>query len=324
MNAWLERTTGWLFLHPWCLALLPLAVVWVVWPARRRARLPFSAQALPATWRTRHQAILPWTSGLVPLLLLVAAAEPCRAGTRDVGDAGIDLLLCLDVSSSMGTHDMAADRSRLAAAKETASSFIASRPRDRIGLVTFARFADLRCPPTRDHAALREILAGAESVPSEGKEDGTSMGTALVRVADVLRRSSAPSRVAVVLGDGLETVAMEGVAGEIAPVHGAQLLEAMGVRVHAIRLGKAAPARGAGAAEGPIGVLAARTGGLLLEAADTTQLEQMAARIDEMERAALPQFERVLEPWGLLVLGVALALGMFGCLSSAGVLRVLP
>jgi Ca-activated chloride channel homolog len=90
---------------------------------------------------------------------VVALAGPIRLEARPAEAESVDIVLCLDVSSSMTARDMEGERTRLDVAKAAAAAFVDAREGDRVALVTFARYADLRCPFTRDREALKAILA---------------------------------------------------------------------------------------------------------------------------------------------------------------------
>ncbi len=320
---------------PWFLllaALVPIALL-----ARRRAgeaALTFAPMSLLAagagapagSLRTRLVS-LPRALGAAGLVLLaVALARPSTRALVPVETKGIDVVLCLDTSSSMTADDLARGRTRLDVAKEAARRFVEGRLGDRIGLVTFARYADVRCPPTRDHAALEAILADVRPVASDSAEDATAIGAAVARSADLLRERNAPSRVVILLTDGEENVAIAGAKGEIAPAHAAQLCEALGVRVHAIVVGGEA---GAVAGRPPpdtreVERLAERTRGGFHEAKDAAALAAVWAGIDALERSPEAAGKTVLEDRFLPFLLVGLLLLLAGRFLGATVLDVLP
>jgi Ca-activated chloride channel family protein len=184
----------------------------------------------------------------------------------------------------MGTNDLEATRSRLAVARDAAARFVAARPDDRIGLIRFARFPDLVCPPTLDHAALRALLDEVTPVEADGPEDATGIGAAVARAAQVLRSSTANAKVAIVLTDGEENVFNASAPDEIAPLHAAQLCAAVGARAYAIH---AAAGDEGGVESGgarSLRRMAERTGGAFFTARDATALAAVYARIDELER----------------------------------------
>lgn len=309
---------------PWLLllaALLPLA-----WFLRRRAGeagvtfapAPFvlspagDSGPFPRSWRVALVPLPGVLAAVGALLLVVALARPAHRALVPVETRGIDVVLCLDTSSSMKADDLQRGRTRLDVAKEAAARFVRGRENDRVGLVTFARFADVRCPPTRDRAALESILDAVTTVDPDGPEDATAIGAAVARAADLLRERSAPSRVVVLLTDGEENVATAGAKGEIAPAHAAQLGERLGVRVHAIVVGGEA---GAVAGRPPPDTretrkLAARTGGGFHEAKDARALADVYEAIDALETSPHAASRAVLEDRFLpfLVAGVVLLL----------------
>lgn len=348
MNDLLARLTGLVLLDPgWLLLALavPLALL-LRWRGGRPAVLfapgallgPEAPAAggegaartlarLPRTWRVRLLPLPAVLEALGLLLLVLALARPAHPGEVPVEVPGIDILLCLDTSSSMTATDMDPERTRLEVAREAAADFVRARPSDRIGLLVFARYPDLLCPLTRDHRALAEILDQVRPVAGDGPEDATGLGAAVAEAARVLPRDGPRSSVVVLLTDGEENVALTGAGGEVAPVHAAQLCERLGVRVYAIVAGVGRrDASGAFVKQDTRAVedLAARTGGAFLEARDAGALARMYARIDELERAPAPGFRRVHEDRFLAFLLAGLILVLLGRLLGATALDVLP
>jgi Ca-activated chloride channel family protein len=300
-------------LHPWFL-LLALLIPLAVWRRGRPAVLFASAEfarGLPRSWRQRAVALprLFQIGGLV--LLLFALARPVEHLPLPHATEGIDIMLCLDTSSSMTANDLDTQRSRLDVAKAAAKRFIAGRPHDRIGLVGFARYPDLRCPPTLDHAALARIVDAVGMVRSDGPEDATGIGTAVARAAQVLRASDADSKVVILLTDGDENVATEDKPEEIAPIHAAQLARDLGIRVYAVSAGL-----GRNASDGSwieldttqMRRLADDTGGKFFAARDADAVAGVYAEIDTLERIefAEPRYEIVERFLPLLMLALAL------------------
>ena len=89
---------------------------------------------------------------------MLALARPMQRVQMPLETEGIDILLCLDISSSMTANDLDPQLTRLDLAKAAAVEFINGRPNDRIGLIRFARYPDLLCPPTLDHGALEDFI----------------------------------------------------------------------------------------------------------------------------------------------------------------------
>jgi Ca-activated chloride channel family protein len=326
-------------LHPHWLALAALAIPAALLVRRRRgARAAlfgpgsflFEPRPLPSTWRTRLRAVPAVLAAAGLLALAVALARPVERVALPPANEGIDVLLCLDVSSSMAATDLAPDRTRLRVATDAAARFVAARPDDRIGLVTFARYPDVRCPLTLDHEALAAILGEVEMAEPDGAEDATGIGTALARAAQVLRASNAKSKVVVLLSDGEENVATTGAPGtEIAPVHAAQLAREGGVRVYTISAGVGK--RSAGGEWQPLDhreakIVAEATGGRFFEAKDAGALAAVYESIDRLERTRLEETRYRVEErfFPFLASGLLLLLAALALRSSPSALEVLP
>ncbi|MFH2001054.1 MAG: VWA domain-containing protein, partial [Planctomycetota bacterium] len=318
MNALLESATGLFMLDPWLLLsalLIPAGFAWHRFrgsPSIRFAPGIFIGRSFqppppgngirsteqacfapwPVPWRMRF-LWLPQAFHMIGLVLLVfALARPVHRVPVPYETEGMDILLCLDTSSSMTATDMDRQRSRLAVARDAAARFIEGRTHDRIGLLCFARFPDLRCPLTLDHRALKILLADVTTVESDSPEDATGIGTAVARAAQVIRASPSPSKVLILLTDGEENVALAQTPDEIAPVHAAQLCRELGVRVYTIAAGIGTPDP-----QGhwmPIDTrqvrhLAERTGGCFYEARDAGAIAGVYADIDELEKVELEE-----------------------------------
>lgn len=331
MNALFESLTGYRLLHPALLALgllVPLALL-LRWrrgspaiafapAAFLRTAQPFAASGvdgkhalLPRSWRVRLRG-LPTVLHVIGLFVaLIALARPVERTRLPFESEGIDIVLCLDVSSSMAARDLDPERTRLDVAKAAARLFVQGRPNDRIGLVTFARYPDLRCPPTLDHAAFGRILTDLDMVGSDSQEDATGIGAALARAAQVLSNGRAASRVAVLLTDGEENVATVQTPDEIAPLHAGQLCRELGVRAYAIAAGV-----GERAADGTLQAIdttaleraATISGGRFFAARDASAVAEVYGEIDRLERAALAEPRYRVEERFLPFLATALGL----------------
>ena len=318
---------GYTLLDPWFLLALPVlgAAVWrraVV----RRAALPTAAAhlfaGLPRTARQR----LAW----LPLALLtvsgaaltVALARPVDREVVPMREDGIDIVLVVDVSSSMLQEDMRDDEPyrRMDAARDRAQEFAAARDRDRVGVIAFARFAELRCPPTLDEDALSAFLRVLDTVPRGSEFDATAIGVALAKAVDVLADSDAESKVVILLSDGENNV------DAILPEQAARLAKDAGVRVHTIGLG-----RGRASLFGfmpldfdSLKAISEKTDGEFFQARNDEDLAAVYERIDELETSerqdpryrTVDQFE--------LPLAVGLALLLLGVLFEALVIRRVP
>ena len=305
--------------------LVPLALWW-----RRRAgeaAVRFGPgtlvreKSLPGTWRTATLWLPRTLEALGLLAVVVALARPVHRELLPLESEGIDILLCLDTSSSMTANDLDRTRTRLLVARDAAVQFIAGRPNDRIGLLTFARYPDVRCPLTLDHAALTKILTELRTVPSDGPEDATGIGTAVARAAQVLGTGTSQSKVVILLTDGEENVALPGAKGEIAPAHAAQLCERLGVRVYAIVAGGGTNSQ---LDTGPVERMAKRTGGAFLEARDANAVTSVYARIDALEQSAFVEQRYATNDAFLPFLLAALSLLLLGRLLESAWRAVLP
>lgn len=295
-------------------------------PAGEPGRAP-NDERLPGSWRLSLLWLPAALYAVGLLVVVVALARPAARVALPIEKEGIDILLLLDTSSSMTTNDLDRHRTRLEVAKDAAAAFVGGREDDRIGLLTFARYTDLRCPPTRDRDALTRILADVETVESDSAEDATGIGSALARAAQILGPSDAPSRVVILLTDGEENVALEGVGGEIAPTHAAQLCERLGVRVYTIvaGVGRRDPS-GAWVTLDTRAVehVAKRTGGAFHEAKNANAMKEVYARIDALEKTPTEEPRYGFEDRFLVFLAAALALLIGARLLQSTVFEVLP
>ncbi|MFN9758713.1 MAG: VWA domain-containing protein [Planctomycetota bacterium] len=285
-------------LDPWFLLFAPAAVLAALWRARTPpAALPTAAAALFAgvrpSWRVRLRRLPLALSALAACCLAVALARPVQRDVLPLREQGIDIVLAVDASSSMNIADMDATRKtrRMDAARERAREFAAARRRDRVGAVSFARYAELRCPLTLDETALDAFLGVFDTVPEGSELDGTAIGTAVAKAVQVLQKSDAKSKVVVLLTDGENTV------HDIEPATAAKLAMDAGLRVHTIGLGNGTPT--------PFGFqpldfrelrqIAETTGGRFFQPRSAADLAEVYAQIDELETVELadPRFRTV-------------------------------
>ena len=272
--------------------------------------------------------------GLLRALALVAfvfaLARPQTGMTSEnVLTEGIDIILALDVSSSMLAEDL--QPNRLEAAKLVAADFVAGRRNDRIGLVAFAGEAFTQAPLTLDYSVIRTLLTELDIGMIE---DGTAVGMGLATAIKRLQASEAASKVVILLADGRSN------RGEIGPVTAAQVAQALGVRVYTIgaggrglaRMPVSDPLRGTSYAnvqvdidEASLREIAEKTGGQYFRATDTESLAAIYDEIDELERTEIEvqNFTQYEERFPL-VLGLGLLLIMIEVVLSQTALRKLP
>lgn len=229
---------GDLFLaNPWALwALVPavLVLVWRVVQSRRRPTLAVPAVGplkLLARSAAQRLSWLPFVLGCLGLVLAAASLARPMARTsaaRDVAVEGIDIVLALDLSTSMRAADFK-PRDRFHVAKEVLKEFIESRPNDRLGLVVFAAEAFTQCPLTLDHHVLIDVM---DALKLGVIEDGTAIGNGLATAVNRLRSSEAKSKVVILLTDG------DNNAGNVSPLTAAQMAKELGIRVYTVLVGK--------------------------------------------------------------------------------------
>ncbi len=164
---------------------------------------------------------------LVIASIIVALARPqSTSNWENVTTEGIDIVLTLDISSSMLAEDFRPNR--IEAAKDVASEFIAGRRNDRIGLVVFSGESFTQCPLTTDHAVLLNLF---KDIQSGMIEDGTAIGLGLANAVSRIKDSKSMSKVIILLTDGVNNM------GQIAPVTAAEIAHTFGIRVYTIGVG---------------------------------------------------------------------------------------
>jgi len=278
------------------LALLPV-LFWLRYGrGRRSAAIRYSAVAdvrAAGSGPGRLAALAPpLLRGLALTALIVALARPQTGiSTENVLTEGIDIVMVLDVSSSMLAEDL--EPNRLEAVKTVAADFVAGRRNDRIGLVAFAGQAFTQAPLTFDYTVVQSL---ADELEVGMIEDGTAVGMGLATAVKRLQASSAESKVVVLLTDGSSN------RGEIGPVTAARMAQALGVRVYTIGAGSRGTARvpvpdGFGGTryanmrveidEATLQEMADLTGGRYFRATDTESLREIYAEIDELERTEI-------------------------------------
>ncbi len=284
------------FADPLYLALLlALPVLAYVYMARRWRRggtlrypglgaVVASGGASTGRWRR----VLPVLRLLALAALIVAFARPQTGVTEEeVLTEGIDIVLAIDISSSMLAEDL--QPNRLEAAKVVAADFVQGRRNDRIGLVVFGGQAFTQVPLTLDYDVVAELMGELEVGMVK---DGTAVGMGLATALKRLQSSRAESKVVVLLTDGRNN------RGEIDPVTAAQMAQALDVRVYTIGVGSQGTARipvddpmfgrryatiAVDVDEATLQEVADTTGARYFRATDTESLQSIYAEIDELE-----------------------------------------
>lgn len=284
----------------WLLTLLPILIGFSVWRyfKKRRASLTFSdtnsLKDLPGNWRRHGVWAAPALRWIAFALVVVAMARPQFKNTTVERNAeGIDIMLVLDISTSMRAEDLKPNRFK--AAQKVATEFIDKRLSDRIGLVTFARKSFTVCPPTLDYRLLKQLLG---DVQMGIIEDGTAIGMGIATAVNRLKDSKAKSKVIILLTDG------ENNSGEIDPVTAADLAVTYGIKIYTIGAGTKGTAPypvqdpifgkryqnvKVDIDEDMLTKIADMTGGTYFRATDTNQLEQIYDRIDKLEKTKVEE-----------------------------------
>ncbi len=261
----------------------------------------------------RHLPILLRTIALV--MIIIAIARPRSSTKMDKIDTeGIDIVLAMDVSTSMLARDFTPDR--ISAAKDIAIEFISQRPSDRMGIVVFAGESYTQCPLTTDRATLINLM---KEIETGLIEDGTAIGNGLATAVARMQNSDAKSRVVILLTDGVNN------SGEITPQTAADIAKTYGIRVYTIGVGAN------GTAPYPVmtpwGVqmqnveveidenllknIAETTGGRYFRATDNTKLSEIYSEINKMEKArttidSFPIYKELFTGFALIALACLL------------------
>jgi Ca-activated chloride channel family protein len=284
--------------------------------------------------RLRHLPVALAALGLAAGV--VALARPQQGSLKqNVTTEGVDIVVALDVSGSMGAEDFQ-PRNRLEVAKQVVADFVTRRHSDRIGLVVFAAKPLTKSPPTTDAAVLLRQL---DDVHLDMLPDGTAIGSGMATALSRLRHSQAKSRVIVLVTDGGNNT------GEIDPATAADMARAMQVRVYTIGVGRGGqvpipvlvrdPFTGqvvkrritmeVDIDEGLLQRIATRTSGEFFRATDSASLRMIFDRIDRLEKSEikLTAYHRYRELFHPVLAAAALLLAAAGAAWAAG-LRVAP
>jgi Ca-activated chloride channel homolog len=287
------------FYTPWAfLLLIPIAglLVWRFLKWNKHLRFNFSSFFIfkkLGIERAPRITYVPWVlrTAVIILLVIVLARPRAAFQEKEVHTEGIDIMLALDISSSMLAEDFH-PKNRIVAAKEVAKEFISGRKSDRIGLVVFSGESYTQCPLTLDYGMLKEFI---DKVDVGAIEDGTAIGMALATGLNRLRDSKAKSKIIILLTDGQNN------RGEIDPITAAQAAAPLGVRVYAIGVGSKGMAPYP--VQTPFGIryqqmevkidedllreIARITDGKYFRATDENKLREIYKTIDKMEKSKI-------------------------------------
>ncbi|MCH5220984.1 MAG: VWA domain-containing protein [Muribaculaceae bacterium] len=223
------------FAHPnflWALLIIVPLIIWYILKLRNGdATIALSTTqafaSIPKTWKQylRHVLFLLRLATLACLIIVMARPQE-RDSWRTTSTEGTDIVLAIDVSSSMLARDFKPDR--FTAAKEVAAKFIAGRESDNIGLVIFAGESLTGVPMTVDRAQLLQYL---QNLTMDVLEDGTAIGDGIATALNRLKEGKAKSKSIILLTDGSNNT------GVVAPVTASEVAKELGVKIYTIGIG---------------------------------------------------------------------------------------
>ena len=315
------------FAYPLCFLLFIPLLAYVVWYVLRANRtepaLQVSTSAMyegmPKNWKyyLRHLPFLLRVAAL-SLLIIVLVRPQTTENWQNQDVEGIDIMMAIDVSTSMLAEDLKPNR--LEAAKQVASEFISGRPNDNIGLTIFAGQSFTQSPLTTDHVVLMNIFNNVKcDIVINGLiEDGTAIGDGIANAVTRLRESKAKSKVIILLTDGSNN------RGEISPLTAAEIAKTFGIRVYTIGVGSNGTApypiqtyAGTQYVNVPVEIdentlqqIASTSDGQYYRATSNSKLKEVYEEIDKLEKTKLnvKKFSRKNEEFQPFALAAALCL----------------
>ena len=286
------------------LFLLVLLIPYLIWYLLYRKKSEptiqmsdtFAYQYAPASLRQK----LVWLPDLLRIItfvmvIMVLARPQTHNSWGKKTSEGIDIMLAMDVSTSMLAQDLKPNR--IEAAKSVAAEFISGRPDDNIGLTIFAGESFTQCPMTTDHTSLLNLLQNVRTdIAEKGLiEDGTAIGMGLANAVGRLKDSKTKSKVVILLTDGSNNM------GDISPLTAAQIAKSLGIRVYTIAVGSKTvapyPMQVGGTVQyvnvradvdtGTLTKIAQTADGHFYRATNTAELKQIYKDIDKLEKSKM-------------------------------------
>ncbi|WP_306012582.1 MULTISPECIES: vWA domain-containing protein [unclassified Allomuricauda] len=285
----------------WLLLLLPLALLWYFFKRKNEMaslRISSIKGFTVKSWASKLKPVLFALRLLALAAIITALARPQTEdiSTRTKTTKGIDIVMSIDVSSSMLARDLKPNR--LSALKEVAAKFIEGRPNDRIGLVAYAAESYTKTPITSDKAI---VLNALDEITYGVLEDGTAIGMGLATSVNRLKESKAISKVIILLTDGVNN------SGFIEPRTAADLAVGFGIKTYTIGLGTNGNAlspiaynpdgsyrygmRQVEIDEELLKEIAEVTGGKYFRATDNESLEDIYDEINKLEKTEIEEFK---------------------------------
>lgn len=288
------------------LLILPYIIWYVLFRKKKEPTIrmadTFAFQYASRSWKVILMPIQLVLRILAFTFLVIALARPqTHDNMQNESIEGIDIMLAMDVSTSMLAEDLRDDshhiQNRIEAAKNVAAEFISGRPNDNIGLTIFAGEAFTQCPMTIDHASLLSLLQNVRTdIAARGLiEDGTAIGMGLANAVSRLKDSKAKSKVVILLTDGSNN------RGDLSPMTSAEIAKSLGIRVYTVGVGSNGTARYPLNVGGrvqyiqmPVEIdtqtltdIAKTTNGQFYRAKNAEELRQIYHEIDKLEKSKI-------------------------------------
>lgn len=288
------------------LLILPYIIWYVLFRKKKEPTIrmadTFAFQYASRSWKVILMPIQLVFRILAFTFLVIALARPqTHDNMQNESIEGIDIMLAMDVSTSMLAEDLRDDshhiQNRIEAAKNVAAEFISGRPNDNIGLTIFAGEAFTQCPMTIDHASLLSLLQNVRTdIAARGLiEDGTAIGMGLANAVSRLKDSKAKSKVVILLTDGSNN------RGDLSPMTSAEIAKSLGIRVYTVGVGSNGTARYPLNVGGrvqyiqmPVEIdtqtltdIAKTTNGQFYRAKNAEELRQIYHEIDKLEKSKI-------------------------------------
>ena len=287
----------------WLLLVLPAVILWYFFTWRKaQPELKMSNLSSFSRQKSFLSLIYPMLFvfrifAITLIIFAIARPQTVDVSTRTKTNNGIDIVMAIDVSSSMLAQDLKPDR--LSALKRVAATFVDDRTSDRIGLVVYAGESYTKTPITSDKSIIKGAL---REISYQGLiEDGTAIGMGLATSVNRLKDSRAKSKVIILLTDGVNN------SGFIDPKIATELAVEFGIKTYTIGLGSN------GTALAPVGILpngefqyaltkveidepllkeiASSTGGIYFRATNNKKLEEIYAEINKLEKSEVEEFK---------------------------------
>lgn len=280
------------------LLIIPMIIWYILKDRKSHACIQISSfKGFENTSRTykyylRHSLFILRILSIAGLITVIARPQSTNSWKTETSE-GIDIIMALDVSSSMLAEDFSPNR--LEAAKNVAAQFITGRPNDKIGLVIFSGESFTQCPLTTNQSVLLNLF---KDIKSGMIEDGTAIGLGLANAVNRIKDSKAISKVIILLTDGVNN------QGEIAPITAAELAKTFGIRVYTIGVGSQGTARYPAQdvfgnihyQQIPVKIdekvlkkISSLTDGKYFRATDNTSLKEVYEQIDKLEKSKIEE-----------------------------------